>query len=113
MGAQKHFTAGKRNKGNNQKGEKALTNSELDAVKDAIDSAAWHELNKEDPATKDAVESLRIAIGAIVGVENVLTDAAEKVDNTPEYDRISSLRLDLENLECEIRKQVKRMGGNA
>lgn len=90
-----------------------MTNVELDAVKDAIDTAAWHELNKEDPATKEAIEALRVAIGAIVGVEDVLTDAAEKVDNTPEYDRISSLRLDLENLECEIRKQVIRMGGKA
>lgn len=113
MGAQEHFTAGKRNKGNFTKGATALTNAQLDAVKDAIDTSAWHELNKEDPNTKEAIEKIRVAIGEIELVERLLTDAAYKVENTPEFDRIESLRYDLENLECDIRKQVRRMGGNA
>lgn len=113
MGAQEHFTAGKRNKGNFTKGATALTNAQLDAVKDAIDTSAWHELNKEDPATKEALDLIRNAISEIENAERYLNEAANKVDNTPEHDRIESLRYGLEDLECEIRKQVRRMGGQA
>ena len=90
-----------------------MNNAQLDAVKDAIDTSAWHELNKEDPAAKESVEIMLNAIKQIEAVENLLTDAAYNVENTPEFDRIESLRYDLENLECDTRKQVRRMGGKA
>ena len=90
-----------------------MTNAELDAMKATADMAAWHELNKEDPKAKEAVEKMCIGIREIELVERLLTDAAYKVENTPEFDRITSLRQDLESLECDIRKQVRRMGGQA
>lgn len=90
-----------------------MTNAQLDAVKDAIDTSAWHELNKEDPATKEALDLIRNAISEIENAERYLNEAANKVENTPEFDRIESLRYTLEDIECDVRKQARRMGGKA
>ena len=90
-----------------------MTNAELDAMKETADMTAWHELNKEDPDAKKSVEILLNAITEIEKVEHLFSDAADKVDITPEFDRIVSLRLDLESLECDVRKQVRRMGDQA
>lgn len=87
-----------------------MNNAQLDAVKDCIDTAAWHDLNKEDPATKDALTLMRCALTGIQTTSRQLLAAADKVDNTPEYDRIASLVCDLDKLECDTRKQMRRMG---
>lgn len=86
-----------------------MTDAELDAIKAAEDMRAWHELNKEDQHSKAAVEFLRLAVQALEEVESYLQSAAEAVEDTPETDRILSLNMDAEELECNIRTQMERM----
>ena len=92
-----------------------MTNAQLDAEKDRIDSAAWRELNPENPTDNDrkSVKTLLSAVVEIESAETKLTTAADLVSETPEFDRIMSLCNSLEGLETEIRKQIRRMGGNA
>ena len=86
-----------------------MTDAELDAIKTAEDMRAWHELNKEDPHSKAAVEFMRQAVQALEQAEAYLQKAADQVEDTPETDRILSLNMDAEELECNIRTQIERM----
>ena len=86
-----------------------MTGAQLDEIKDAQDTAAWHELNKTDPAALNAVDLLKRVTKLFVQVEGLLQDAEAYVSNTPEADRIGSLVLAAEEVEISVRTQIERM----
>lgn len=86
-----------------------VTGAQLDEIKDAQDTAAWHELNREDHAAKVAVELLGKAVKALEQVEKLLQDAEANVADTPEADRIGSLNMAAEEFEISLRVQAERM----
>lgn len=57
----------------------------------------------------DAIEACDKAIKALEDAENALNWASEKLTGTPEEDRLTSLRYDVESVECGIRSQKERM----
>ena len=65
-----------------------------------------------DALAKHMSESLslvRSALADLLTAEAHLMNAAGKVFNTPEDDRLSSLAMSVEDLECDLRRQIKRM----
>jgi hypothetical protein len=109
MGAAQDRAAGKRNPQIDAKGGESMTDAQLDAIKEAEDARIWEELNKEDPATQKAVDLLTKAVALLEQVEQLVQDAAEAVENTPETDRVASLNIDAEELEIAVRTQIERM----
>ena len=57
----------------------------------------------------EALSHTRQALASLLVAESHLLAAASKVFGTPEDDRLCSLSQDVENIECDIRKQVERM----
>ncbi len=86
-----------------------MTGAQLDEIKDAQDTAAWHELNREDPAAIKATALLKEAVNLLEQVERKLQDAEAQVADTPEADRIGSLNMAAEELEISVRTQIERM----
>lgn len=84
-----------------------MTGAELDAAIGVEDVIAWHMLNKEDPKTKRAAELLNGAIKNACEAWKALAKAADVVADTTEADKIVSLQMIAEDLECEIRKIVR------
>lgn len=109
MGAAQNVAAGKHNPPTLTKGGEKMTGAQLDAIKEAEDMRIWEELNKEDPNAKAAVEFLRQAVQALEEAESYLQSAAGLVEHTPETDRIASLNMSAEELEIDVRMQMKRM----
>ena len=75
----------------------------VDTVAGEIAAAAWHEVNKGDETTKAAVRFLDEATRKIEEAETALKNAAEKLENTGNSDRITSLVYDAEQLEIYTR----------
>lgn len=86
-----------------------MTGAEVDELRATEDSRAWEEINSEDPREKIAVVLLNNAIKLIEEVEQYLQDAAYAVEETPEQDRLESLKTDAADLEIEVRMQRERM----
>jgi hypothetical protein len=59
--------------------------------------------------TRDALSISRQALSALLEAEAFLLNAAGKVFGTPTDDRLCSLAMSVEDLECDIRKEIKRM----
>ena len=59
----------------------------------------------------DAIEACDKAIKALEDAEQALGWAAEKLTGVPDEYRLTSLRYDADNLECNIRTQRERMKG--
>lgn len=57
----------------------------------------------------EALSHARQALASLLVAESHLLTAAHKVFETPEDDRLCSLAQSVENLECDIRKQIERM----
>lgn len=57
----------------------------------------------------EALSHARQALASLLVAESHLITAAHKVFETPEDDRLISLAQDVEELECDIRKQIDRM----
>ena len=57
----------------------------------------------------DALAQVRKAIDAIMTAESHLQNAASKLFETPEDDRLTSLAMSLEDLEIDVRRQMERM----
>lgn len=57
---------------------------------------------------KKSIGFLEKALKMVSEVENVLCTAAAFVE-MPEDDRIMSFVIDLENMECDMKKQIERM----
>jgi hypothetical protein len=109
MGAAKDDAAGKRNPQIIAEGGENVTGAQLDAIKDATYMATWEALNKDDPKAQKAVELLKLAIDLLERVEQVVADAAEAVENTPEQWRVESLNVDADELVSALRMQIERM----
>lgn len=65
-----------------------------------------------DPLAQKMTESLlktREALAALLSAEAFLMNAAGKVFGTPEDDRLSSLAMSVEDLECDVRKEIRRV----
>ena len=77
-------------------------NSVGKAFDDAVDR-----LNK---GCERSVGFLKDALTKLLSAEVALMAAAHEVFNTPEDDRISSIAQDVEEIECVIKAQIKRMG---
>lgn len=81
-----------------------MTGAELDAAVGAECANAWHKLNKEDPQTQRAAELLNSAIKNTCETWKALAKAADAVTDTTEADKIVSMQMIAEDLECELRK---------
>ena len=81
-----------------------MTGAELDAMIGTEDINAWHKLNKEDPHAQRAAELLNSAINSVCEAWKALSKAADEITDTTEADKIVSLQMIAEDLECEIRK---------
>lgn len=81
-----------------------MTGAELDAAIGTEDMNAWHKLNKEDPHAQRAAELLKGAIKNACEAWKALAKAADEITDTTEADKIVSLQMIAEDLECEIRK---------
>ena len=57
----------------------------------------------------ESLSETRQALSALLAAESHLLTAASKVFGTPEDDRITSLAMSVEDLECDLRKQIHRM----
>lgn len=68
--------------------------------------AATEELSKQ---MAQSLAVAREALAALLNAESHLLTAAGKVGGTPEEDRITSLAMSVEDLECDLRKQIHRM----
>lgn len=86
-----------------------MTGVELDAIKQAEDMRVWEEMHKEDPKVQTAVALLQQAVKSLEEAESFLQEAAEAVEHVPETDRIASLHMTAQDLECDIRAQIVRM----
>ena len=109
VGAAQNVAAGKHNPPTLTEGGEKMTDAQLDAIKEAEDARIWEELNAEDPKAKQAVDLLNKAVTALWDAEVYLQEAAKLVEHTPETDRIASLNMDVENLEVDVRMQIRRM----
>lgn len=57
----------------------------------------------------ESLSEVRQALAALLAAESHLLNAAGKVYGTPDDDRITSLSMSVEDLECDLRKQIHRM----
>ena len=57
----------------------------------------------------EALAQVRKAIDSLIEAESHLQNAASKLADTPEDDRLTSLSLSLEDIEIDIRRQMERM----
>ena len=57
----------------------------------------------------EALAQVRKAIDALMQAESHLQNAASKLIDTPEDDRLLSLSITLENIEIDVRRQMERM----
>lgn len=81
----------------------------VDQIKEAEDARVWEELNSDDPKRRAAVDLLYKAIEKTRELQRILSDAADKMDGTPEADRIESLGLSANIIECDIMAQTGRL----
>ena len=102
MDAKQDRPAGIRHKGNVKKGGAKMLEPLIEPKKTTLELI----LAKGLP---DAIKEVDGAIKALSYAQKLLYDAASKVECTPEEDRLSSLQMDIENLESEVRKQRERM----
>ena len=90
-----------------------MTGTEVDNLKEAADAEAWERLNAtpeiDRAAQARAVDLLKEAIRLLVQVESCLDDAAGELEETPDENRIVSLKDGTEELETYLRLQVERM----
>lgn len=107
MGAAQDIAAGKRNPAIDAEGGVKVI--DVDAIKEAADARVWEELNAEDQKAQKAVDLLTKAVALLEQVEQLVNDAAEAVEYTPESDRVASLNIDAEELEIAMRLQIGRM----
>ena len=61
-----------------------------------------------DPIYADTIKDLKKVENELEEIEALLASAADDVSGTPEEDRITSIRYDLEQIEISIRHQRKR-----
>lgn len=67
---------------------------------------------KDDVLTVKMRESLsltRQSLAALLSAEAHLMNAAGKVFGTPDDDRLTALSMAVEDLECDLRRQIRRM----
>ena len=57
----------------------------------------------------EALAQVRKAIDALIQAETHLMNAASKLTDTPEDDRLTSLSIAIEDLEIDVRRQMERM----
>ena len=86
-----------------------MTGAEVDELRATEDSRAWEAMNEEDPREKIAVVLLNNAIKLLEQVEDYLQKAAYELEETPEQDRLESLKTDAADLEIGVRTQRERM----
>jgi hypothetical protein len=85
-----------------------MTGAEVDAIKEAADARAWEELNEEDPRVKAAIELLTKAAHALQQAQDFLWEASQQVENSPETYRIGALEQAAQELEFDVRAQIRR-----
>ena len=66
-------------------------------------------VNKMNEDCERSLKFLREAVEIIGKAELKLINAADEVYDTPNDDRIRSLLMSLEDLECDVKAQIKRM----
>ena len=85
-----------------------MIGAEVDAIKEAADARAWEELNEEDPRVTAAIDSLKDAIAALQQAQDFLWKASQQVENSPETYRIGALEQAAQELEFDVRAQIRR-----
>ena len=78
---------------------------DVGAMWEADAAAEWERLNADEPVEdklKGASDAMYSAWEKISDALDYLATAAEKVDETPAYDKVVSLLNDLEDLQCDI-----------
>ena len=86
-----------------------MTDAQLDALKQELDSRVWEALNAEDPKAQKALDLLNKAAKALDGVVDMLIEAAAQVDNTPHGCRITSLKDGVEEMGIAVQAQATLM----
>ncbi len=86
-----------------------ITDAQLDALKQELDSRVWEALNAEDPKAQKALDLLNKAAKALDGVVDMLIEAAAQVDNTPHGCRITSLKDGVEEMGIAVQAQATLM----
>lgn len=108
MGTAQDNAPGERDAESFQKGSEAMTGAEVDAIKEAADARAWEELNEEDPRVKAAIDLLTKAAHALQQAQDFLWEASQQVENSPETYRIGALEQAAQELEFDVRAQIRR-----
>ena len=83
---------------------------ELDAMRETENARAWEEANRTDANVEKSLETIGKVLSMVEDIEILLVSAAEDLDGAPDADRIISIQMDFERLECDLRQQAKRMG---
>ena len=81
----------------------------VDTIAGEIAAREWHEVNKEDATTKEAIEHLDKALLHVGRLYRDLEDAARLVENTGVGDRLASLTFDVDAVETTIKQLRGRL----
>jgi len=109
MGETQNLTAGKCHPSNDAEGGETVKDCELDAMRETENARAWDAQNATDANVERSLETIGKVLSMVEDIEILLVSAADDLDGAPDADRIMSIQMDFERLECDLRQQTKRM----